>query len=1089
MSEKQNFLSRISAVSVDRYRIVYLLMILLVMAGFFYYTILPRESKPEVVFPKIKVNVNYPGASPVDVEALITNRLEAVLSTVEDVEFMTSSSLAGRSEIQLDFFPEADIAEKLNEVNQAVFSIQDFPDEAEAPAVKVSTTANRAFMVLSLSGDLSPSELKTAADSLFDELLSIKGVNDVRMSGDRKEELRVTVDPARLAEFNLTMDSLVQAIRLRHKDTPAGDAILDGSHYYIRVMGTYNGADELGRTLINLPGGGTIFLKDLAAVEETYEPVKTYSRRSVNLGTDSAAMKSAITLSLYRDGGTDIIGPSQAVKDLISGDKAASFPEGLDIQVIQDDAVTVQEDLDAVLENAVSGLLIVVLVLFLFLGLREALITALIIPFSLFIAFFAMNSIGMTFNTMTLLAMIIALGLLVDNAIVVMENIAIYRERGLSRYQAARQGSAEVAPSIFAATLTTMVAFIPIAFMGGRIGLIVSVIPVTIIFIIGASLLIALTVTPTLSSRMLKKVHSSHSEPRQFSLARELTEGFIVLVLFSAAFTSKGRPGLLSLTTGLVMAVILGVRIFSRYKQVNLFDKIADLYRQTLTRLVSKKRNRVLVPLVTLFALVAVLSTLPLGLLKIELFPVMDESSLYITLTTPQYSTLEDTDQAARKIEASVLSLSGISSIYSEVGVDSLREAEVILNLKPREERSWTTKEMVSQLMKEFLTIPGIKVTIGTSAGGKTANSPVQIRLTGTGGDIESLYSSAGETLKLLAQVEGIGNPVTDIEPGYPEVQVLVRQLEAADLGLDSTTIGNLVKTVVNGQTAGTLLAGEQEIPIRFTITDDKLDSVQDLEKIIVTLKDGSRVPLTQVVSIAETSGIGTIRHNGGDRAVMLYAQLLPDANLKDIVNSFDRIAAEQGLPGGISYEWSGDAADLDSSFSEMTVNLIIALLAVFLILTIQFDSLMQSLVILLSVPMSVIGVFSGLLLTGNNFGLYAFMGVIALVGIAVNDAIVLVDTVNRNRSGGMAMLDALTDAGKSRFGPVLATTLTTIGGILPLAFKDENFAQLSITLISGLIASTVLTLVVLPTIYSIVEESKVRFKKVIPVFTEEEKG
>lgn len=316
MSEKKGVLSRISSLSIDRYRIVYLGMVLLILLGVYFYQILPRESKPEVVFPKIKINTTFTGASPEDVESLVTNKLEAVLSGIDDIEFLTSSSLAGRSEIQMDFYPEVNIDDKINEVNQAILSVRDLPDEVEAPSIKISTTANRAFMVLSLSGDLLPSELKDAADLMMDELLSISGVNDVKISGEQTAEIRITIDPARLAEFNLTVDDLIQAVRIRHKDTPAGDAILDGMHYYVRVLGSYANLDEIRRTLIPLPGGGTRFLKDLAVVEETYKPRTNYSRRSVNLETENAAMKSAITLSLYRDGGTDIIGPSVEVNKL-----------------------------------------------------------------------------------------------------------------------------------------------------------------------------------------------------------------------------------------------------------------------------------------------------------------------------------------------------------------------------------------------------------------------------------------------------------------------------------------------------------------------------------------------------------------------------------------------------------------------------------------------------------------------------------------------------------------------------------------------------------------------------------------------------
>ncbi|MBN2655677.1 MAG: efflux RND transporter permease subunit [Spirochaetales bacterium] len=1084
MTERKNFLGQISRLSIKRYRIVYLFMAAMIVLGLYFYNILPRESKPEVVFPKIKVNVNYAGASPEDVEALITNKLEAALSQVEDVEFLTSSSMAGRSEIQLDFFPEADIDEKINEVNQAVFSVGDLPEEADQPSVKVSTTANRAFMVISLSGDMTPADLKEAADTISEKLLSFKGINEVKVSGLQASEIRISVDPARLAEFNLTVDTLVQALRLRHKDTPAGDAILDGTHYFVRVLAAYTQIDEIKKTLIPLPGGGTVFLKDVAEVNESYIPRTDYSRRAVKLGTDEASMMSAVTLSLYRDGGTDIIGPSELVKEFLADRVGNRFPDELDILVIQDDAVTVKEDLAAVLANAGSGLIIVVLILFLFLGLREALITSLIIPFSLFLSFIMLNQSGMTFNTMTLLAMIIALGLLVDNAIVVVESVADYRARGFSRRKAAIEGTSEVAPSILAATLTTMAAFVPLAYMEGRIGLIISVIPLTIIFIIGSSLLVALTVTPMLSSRVLPKT-TGKKELIKFSPVREVLAAVIVVLLFMFSFFIDGKPGVLSFVMGALMALIFAIRIYSRFKKVDAFGKASDIYRKILKKLISSRRNRVIVPIVLIVLLLAVLSTIPLGMLKIELFPVMDETSLYVVISTPQYSTLEDTDRATRVIEQKLLGLDGVQTIYSEVGVDSMREAEIVLNLKPANERSWTTKEKIPLLMKDMATVPGVKVTIGTSAGGKTANSPVQIKLIGR--DMDILKEASESVSAVLRGVDGIAATYTDLEPGFPEVQILLKPLIASDLGIDGTALGNAVKSVISGQSSGTLITGDADLPIRFITVDDKMNSVEDLSKILLSLKDGTKLPLTHAASIVETSGLGTIRHSGGDRTITVLAQMLPDANIREVVAGFDRNIGALSLGSGIRYEWAGDAADLDASFSEMTFNLVLAHLVVFLILAVQFNSLTQPLVILLSVPMAVIGVFAGLLATGNNFGLYAFMGVIALVGIAVNDAIVLVDTVNRNRSEKMALIEALYEAGKSRFGPVLATTVTTIGGILPLAFKDENYAQLSLSLIFGLMASTILTLIVLPIFYYLAENAKARFKTIIPLLVDEE--
>jgi len=471
VKENTGLLGRLSALCVDKYRIIYLGIIMVTVLGLGMYSKLPRESKPEVVFPVIKVFVNYPGASPKDVEQLVTNKLESVLMGVQDLEFLSSTSLAGRSEIQLDFYPESDQDANYDSVVKEVDAVlKDLPEEIDTPLIKVSTTANRAFFVLSLSGDVNPEYLRDTALLLERRLLALEGVRELKLSGLYREEIQILYFPSKLAEYGLSSDDLLQAVKLNHKDTPAGEAELDGMQYFVRVLGAYVSIDQIRRIQIPLPGGGYRFLKDLAMVETQPVIDGSLSRRAVGPGTDSVKMLPSVTLSLFRDGGSDIVGPSEEVYLFLEELKKSGVLKGIDVQVIQDDAETVKQDLADVLGNAFSGLLIVILVLYLFLGIREALITSLIIPFSMFISFAAMQLAGMTFNTMTLLAMIIALGLLVDNGIVIVESVVEHRKLGKSRKKAVKDASREVAPSIFAATLTTMAAFIPLALMEGRSG-------------------------------------------------------------------------------------------------------------------------------------------------------------------------------------------------------------------------------------------------------------------------------------------------------------------------------------------------------------------------------------------------------------------------------------------------------------------------------------------------------------------------------------------------------------------------------------------------------------------------------------------
>ncbi len=1088
MKNKSGILGKLSSLSVDKYRIIYLGIVLITVIGLSLYSKLPRESKPEIVFPTIKVSANYPGASPRDVEQLISDPLEAVLINLPDLEFISSSSLAGRSEIQLDFYPESDLEENRDAVAAALdLVVRDLPDEVEAPVIRVSTTANRAFLVLSLAGDVSPEKLRETTLLLERQLQAVEGVSELRLSGLNSEEILIEYTPAVLAEYGLSPDAILQAVRLNHKDTPAGEIELDDMLYYVRVLGALSTVEEIRRTQIPLPGGGFRFLKDLAAVETRSAPGSTLSRRAVGLGTGNAKMLPSVTLSLYRDGGSDIVGPSSTVYEVLNELEKSGIFRDMDVQIIQDDAVTVRQDLSDVLENAFSGLLIVILILYLFLGIWEALITSLIIPFSMFMSFAAMDLAGMTFNTMTLLAMIIALGLLVDNGIVIVESIVDHRKQGESGTAAVKNAAREVTPSIFAATLTTMAAFIPLALMEGRIGMIISVIPITVIFIIGSSLLIALTLTPALSARWLREkkpeIPKEKEEVQDGFRKREIGQVILISLLFGWAFFENGRPGLLSVLMTLFMAGFMVMRMIFRYREFDAFGSVAGAYEKMLGNILRHRVYRVVLPGIMFALLAVVFWGLFSGFLKMELFPIKDETALYAVITAPEYSTLDNTDRITREVEKRLLEIDGIGSLYSEVGLTSSRDAQVVMNLLPPEERNWTTQKKIPELMGLLSAIPGARITVGTQAGGKTANSPVQIKVQGE--DLEALHTASEILSADLSRIDGVRGVLSDWERGYPELQIFPRPLYAAAAGVDASTLGTQVRTYLNAQTAGTLLVQEGEQEIILDINPSLRDSIDDMGKILITLKNGETLPVTHVAEIIRTQGYGTIRHTGGKRTITVMAQMLPDANIREIVGEFENIRSRDGsaLPEGITYSWAGEAADLDDSLGSMFFNFLAALAVVFLILAVQFDSFSQSLVIMLSVPMSIIGVFAGLILTGNNFGLYAFMGVIALVGIVVNDAIVLVDTVNRIRSSSGQLIPALTEAGRSRFAPVLATSLTTIGGMLPLAFKDQNFAQLSISLISGLVASTVLTLLILPLTFYTTDHLKRKIQNRIPVF------
>jgi len=1094
--DPKNILGRISEFFIEKYRVVYLIIAAIVLLGLQAYITLPREEAPEITLPFVMINTTYSGAAPQEIESQITDEIEAKLKDVDDIVGITSTSSNGLSSITVEFEVGIDIDDKVNEITNKVSQIQNnLPKDSNTPIVSGFDTSDASIMTVNVSGDYDLTVLKDIAEDIQDEIEKIDGISEVNMVGGADREIDIYVDTSRLAVYNISIDDIRSAIVNSNITAPGGDIELDDMQFNIRTVGEFVDIKEIEETIVSTEDGAPIYLKDIARVQDTYEDITSYSERYERGVSQDKTFTPAITLSVTREKGADIVGLSDKIKQLLKEGKGTLYPDDADVTISGDTAVEVDETLSDVVGNAMSGLLVVIIVLFLFIGFRESIIVAFVIPLTLLTSFALLQYNGMTFNSMSLVALILALGMLVDNAIVIMENIDSYRDRGIDVTNASKRATNQVAPAVFASTLTTMAAFCPMALTSGLMGEFLKTIPITVMFAIGTSFVVSLVITPALCSRYLSKHKSKENGSKsKLELIRKIISVVFVFGLSLVAFVEDGKISSLSWIAAIIFAVAMFIKQFRFSNSINEESKLIKKYAGMMDNILRSKAKRIGIIVIGVLVFLGSLATIPLGLIKIELFPSTDSTTFNIEVELPQGYLLEDTANIVTQIEDIALEYPEIVTIVSGVGStggnpfrgssDSQNKAKVSVDLVSEEERDRSSNEIIDSLRKDLKKIAGAEITIEQSRMGPSGGKPISIELRGE--SFESLGKVANDFESILSGINGVTETSTTVGDGPPELKVVVDKEKASLLGLNVNAISSEIRRSIQGIKVSTFKENQDEIDIVVRTTEEQIKSINDFEKIYFTSNKGEKISFSQVASLVEARGYVSIKHDDFDRIVKVESNITRGANSTEIIREFRAKINDYALPQNVEVSYGGEQEDITESFTDMFFNMGIAILLVFIILAIQFNSLSQPLVVLFSVPLATIGALVGLIITRNGFGLFAFMGIVSLVGIAVNDAIVLVDYINYLRKHGYEMLEAIREGGKSRFAPVFATSITTIGGILPLALKEPDYAQLGFALIFGLVASTVLTLIFIPVLYSLVEGFKNRIRRKVPVFVDE---
>ncbi|MEW9122706.1 MAG: efflux RND transporter permease subunit [Thermotaleaceae bacterium] len=1095
MDEKVNIFGRWASFFIDRKRIVYLMILAILIWGITAYTEMKRELQPEVILPYGYVLTTYAGAAPEEVEKLITDKVEKKMDELNKVKQITSTSGYGYSMVFVEFETGVDIDDAVQKMKEKVSSIQkELPADADTPEINSMETNNGPIMIINVSGDYDQVTLKSYAEKIKADLERLKEISEIQIIGGLEREIKIIVDPQKLSAYNLSLEQIKRAVVQSNVSFPGGDITLDNKNFNIRTVGEMKEAKELENVIVTYIQNSPLFLRDIAIIEDGYKEAASYSRMSHGLDGNQPSVKKAVAITVKKKEAADVIKTSQKIHELLQKQKGHLYPAGLQVEVTGDTAVYVEDELGTVINNSKSGLLLVIAVLFLFIGFGESIVVSFVIPLSILIAFALMNATGMTFNSITLFSLILAVGMLVDNGIVIMENIDRLRFMGLSSETAAKVATNQIAPAVASSTLTTLAAFFPIMLTPGIMGAFIRPIPQTVMFALSASFLVAVTITPVLCSMALKN-HRSNGDGKSHrgkQFFKNIVSVVFILLLTLFAFKDGDGGwmgfGTLSLVFGILFSGAMALKVFSKNSTAE-ESPIIKGYGEKLYWIAENKWRRRALVAVILVSFILSMALIPLGILKVEMFSPTDYTRLYVNIKTPNGTSLNTTAAITEEVEKRLFQFPEIKSFVSNIGMvgaDSIDDfqigsggtpniARVIIELWEEKERDRSSMEVAAEIREVLKEIPGAEIDVEELESGPPTDAPIVIRVKGE--KLEALKAVGDDFVDILKKIPGTRDVKNTMSEGTPEIQIRVHKEKAALYGLDNMTIAMGIRNAVHGLKATTFRSNQDEIDVVIRTAKDKLEAKKDLEKIYFYSPLGYPVSFVQVAEMVEGSSVLTISHEDLKRRVNVRADLLTGVVASDVMKKFQEMQKDYPLPQGVTVEYGGEMEETQESFMDMFKNMVIAGILVFLILSIQFNSLSQPLIILFTVPMALIGVMPGHVITGYNFGFVSFIGVVALVGIAVNDAIVLVDYINYLRKNGYVLYDAVKKTGMTRFMPVMATTITTVGGILPITLKQPFFAPLGYSLIFGLCMATILTLVVIPVLYVMLEESKEWFK------------
>jgi multidrug efflux pump subunit AcrB len=1015
--------------SVRQRVLVNLIFIAVVVVGLYTFFSMPVELLPNVNMGEAIVVVVYPGVSPEEMETLVTKPLEEEIESVDDVDYISSTSGESRAVVDVRFkagLSDDEFDRRLLDLRAAVDNARsEIPDEAGDPEViPIKLGEVIPIMAVSLGGEVSDTTLREIGEDLRDRILDVKGVRSVEIVGARDQEIWIELDADRLASYDIPVSRVIGSLAARNINVPGGTLDVGASEYIIRTLGEFDDLQDIENHVIaSDPFGRQIRIRDVGAVRDTLAERLTLARLNG---------ERSVTLWVYKDLEASVVTAAETVRQVVD-EFDVELAEDVSFEVRHDTSIEVNNVLNILQRNAIYGIFLIALTLFVFIGYRNALLTVIGIPFSFFCAFILMNAAGVTINTVSLFSLVLVLGMLVDDAIIVIENIYRHMEQGMPARQAAILGTKEVFAPVTAAVLTTVAAFLPLLLMSGTWGKFIGVIPKVVTFALIASLIEAFLVLP--------------SHMADFGRV--------------AVKQNKYHPTFMALTCRYERAL----RKVLRWRYLSMLG-------------------------VVLLAVVAI------GLvftLDITIFQEEDLGQVEVRAQLPVGTRLEVTNQVALELETIIAALPDdeFEAVVTRVGymiqnhrgMLASHNMQFNIDLVDDSERTRSDLEIMDALRSEMSEVPGLSsLWLSRPTQGPPSGRPVEVRVKGE--DPRMLEFLAGRIKTTLAGYDGVVEIDDDLTPGKSEMRVSVIQEQAALYGLTVADISTAVRVGFEGVEATKYRGGgddEIDVIVRFE-RDDRRD-LDDLRNLRVATPAGAAIPLGNVATIDVGTAPADLHRRDGERVITVTADVEEGTTSTEVNRLLQRDLA--GIPRaypGYEVEFGGEYEETQESFVSLFASFLVAILLIYLILGTEFQSFIQPLIVMFTVPFAFIGVVIGLVVMRYPFTLNAGVAIVALAGVVVNDSIVLVDFVKRARARGATRWESIVEAGCMRLRPILLTSITTILGVLPLAMGwggvSASWGPMAAALAWGLAFATILTLFVIPSLFSIVDDIRAKAGK-----------
>ncbi len=1108
---------------------VLLIMGMIFLLGFLAYTSMPKEQFPEASLPTAYVNTPYFGNSAEEIENLITRPLEKQLENIAGIKDVTSNSIQDFSVIVAQFEADQDNEVVIRKVKDAVEKAKmDLPDDLkEDPSVLEINFSEIPIMTINISGDYSNDELKKYAELVQDRVENVKQVSKVDLKGSLNREVKIDVDLFKMQSLQVSFGDIQNAISSENITMSGGELINDDFRRNVRIVGQFDDVKQIENLIVKSENQRPIFLKDIAQVEYGYKARESYSR---------ADGKPVISLDVIKRKGQNLLEAADIIKQEVE-EARQDLPDNLTVSFFNDQSVNTKNEVANLENSIIFGVILVVLVLLFFLGLRNASFVGLAIPLSMLLGILILNTMGITLNIVVLFALILALGMLVDNAIVAVENIYRYMQNGYSPLQAAKYGVGEIAVPIIASTATTLAAFLPLGFWPGIMGEFMKYFPITLIIVLCSSLFVALVITPVLTNRYMKITERvTDPELKKVKLRRILKLSLLMLLIgLFGHIISQGW-----LRNLMLISIVISL--------LNYFFLIpaSFVFQERFLPWLEKKYDGFInfslkYPFRMIFANLGffVLSLILFAITKPEVTFFPDADPIYINafVELPMGADIEATNKITLDIEKRLDSLLKdkrhvVEAVLTQIGENTSdpnsppepgvtpHKARITVSFVKFDERGdISSKDIMDEIRNEVKGYPGVEVSIDQNANGPPAGKPINLEIRGD--DIKTLLTLSEDVKKHLEAlgIPGIEELKSDIKLGKPELLININREAARRYELSTYSIANTIRTAIFGQEVSKYKEGEDEYPIMVRLDEMSRNDINTLMNQKITFRNPAngqivQVPISSVADIEYSSSYNAIKRKNSSRVLTLYSNVLSGYNANAIVEQLKDGMNNYSLPDGFSWEFTGEQQQQAEDMGFLTSAFMIAVFLIFLILVSQFNSLSIPLIVIASVGFSLIGVFLGYSLTGTTISvIFSGVGIISLAGVVVNNAIVLLDYIMLEKKRlveeqGLAHMDYLSrndvfdiivKAGSVRLRPVLLTAITTVLGLIPLAVgMNVNFfsfiarwdaeffiggdntaiwGPMAWTVIYGLVFATFLTLIVVPVMYWLRYRLKMRVK------------